>query len=100
MLYVDPPFDPRPYARHAPFSRARRAAHLSAETIWELRAYLVAKQFPMSYLHRPESCDFHYDLHGPYLAAALADPEVRKITRRAYADRLATKWLLDRRARG
>ena len=90
-LYVDPPFDPRPFARRAPFSRRSEAAHLSADTIEELRAYLERMGFPRSYLHRPRSPDFHYDLYGRYLAAVLTDPAVRRLSRRTYVRRLQIK---------
>jgi hypothetical protein len=90
-LYVDPPFNPGVLAVRLPFSRTARVAHLSADTVEELCLYLVAGQFPVSYLHRPRSYHFHYDLYGPYLKFVLADPEVQKLTRRGYVRKLQAK---------
>ena len=90
-LYVDPPFDPRPFARRSPFTLAAHAAHLSANTIEELCTYLAAQRFPTSYLHRPMSYDFHYDLYGRYLASTLHDPRVERVSRQEYVRRLAGK---------
>ncbi len=90
-LYVDPPFDPRPFARRAPFNRRSEAAHLSADTIEELCTYLAAQRFPTSYLHRPKSYGFHYDLYGCYLASTLHDPRVERVSRQEYVRRLAGK---------
>ena len=91
MLYVDPSFSLFPLASRSPFTRAGRAAHLSADTLRELRVYLARRSFPRSYLHYPRSYRFHYDLYGPYLAFVLADPWVRKVTRRGYVRRLQIK---------
>lgn len=91
MLYVDPPRSLFPLTSRSPFSRAGRAAHLSADAVGELRAYLARRGFPRSYLHYPGSYRFHYDLHGPYLAFILADPRVRKLTRRGYIRKLQEK---------
>jgi hypothetical protein len=92
MIYVDPPFDPRPHARPGtPFARTARAAHLSADTLAELRAYLAARRFPPSYLHRPGGPDFHYDLHGPWLAIVIRDPRIKRVSRRGYVELLQAK---------
>ena len=99
MLYVGPVFDPRPFTRRPPFSRRSEAAHLSADTIAELRAYLERLGFPRSYFHRPGSPNFHYDLYGRYLAAVLTDPRVRRVSRRKYIDKLQAKRLLAHRLR-
>jgi hypothetical protein len=96
MLYVDPVFDPRPHARRAPFARAARAAHLSADSVEELKAYLAARRFPPSYLHRPGGPDFHYDLYGPWLNIVIRDPRIKRVSRRAYVELLRAKRLCAR----
>lgn len=90
-LYVDPSFSLFPLTSRSPFSRVGRAAHLSADALEELRAYLAHWDFPRSYLHYPRSYRFHYDLYGRYLAFVLADPCIRKLTRRDYIRKLQEK---------
>lgn len=73
------------------FRAGRLYSHLSADTEDELVAFAKKVGLPISWLQHSGTRQFHFDVTGTWLAKLINNPDVKKITVRAYARRLGKK---------
>lgn len=71
----------------------RQFTHLMADSEQELRAYAVSIGMRERWIQKAGTRQAHFDLTGRFLAKAQADPQVEKVSFRAFVERYTgRKW--------
>ena len=100
MVYIDTPFRVSVGHPTAPACfKGQQSAHLMADSESELIAYAKGLGMEESWIQKRGTPAVHFDVMGPRLARVLADPAVKRLTRREMAIMIRSRHTRTRKQR-